>query len=75
MYLVGSDNLTAIARSAGCCLVRPSVTANETLWTTMTERGWGELDRAGIIRVIEEDQARRIAASSGAILILRQAQD
>jgi 3-hydroxyisobutyrate dehydrogenase-like beta-hydroxyacid dehydrogenase len=42
-----------LAEQVGLAL--PSVTANEKLWAKMVERGWGELDQAGIIRAIEED--------------------
>jgi len=32
----------------------PTLSGNQKLWRKMIDKGWGELDQAGIIRVIEE---------------------
>jgi 2-hydroxy-3-oxopropionate reductase len=35
-------------------LITPTLSNAQSLWQKMIDKGWGELDQAGIIRVIEE---------------------
>lgn len=46
------DQALELAGQVG--LDMPTLRGNQALWRKMIERGWGELDQAGIIRVIEE---------------------
>ena len=45
----------AIALADQVGLKTPSVRNAQTLWKKMVDNGWGELDQAGIIRVIENN--------------------
>jgi 3-hydroxyisobutyrate dehydrogenase-like beta-hydroxyacid dehydrogenase len=46
------DQALELAEQVG--LAMPTLSGNQQLWRKMIEQGWGELDQAGIIRVIEE---------------------
>jgi 3-hydroxyisobutyrate dehydrogenase-like beta-hydroxyacid dehydrogenase len=46
------DQALELAAQVG--LDTPTLSGNRKLWQKMIDRGWGELDQAGIIRVIEE---------------------
>ncbi len=46
------DQALELAEQVG--LNMPTLSGNQQLWRKMIEQGWGELDQAGIIRVIEE---------------------
>ena len=46
------DQAVELAAQVG--LDTPTLSGNQKLWQKMIDRGWGELDQAGIIRVIEE---------------------
>ncbi len=46
------DQALELAAQVG--LVTPTLSGNQKLWQKMIDQGWGELDQAGIIRVIEE---------------------
>lgn len=46
------DQALELADQVG--LELPSLSGNQKLWQKMIDQGWGELDQAGIIRVIEE---------------------
>lgn len=46
------DQALELAAQVG--LETPTLSGNRKLWQKMIDRGWGELDQAGIIRVIEE---------------------
>ncbi len=46
------DQALELAAQVG--LDTPTLSGNQKLWQKMIDRGWGELDQAGIIRVIEE---------------------
>ena len=46
------DQALELAGQVG--LDMPTLSGNQKLWQKMIDRGWGELDQAGIIRVIEE---------------------
>lgn len=44
----------ALELAAQVALETPTLTNTQKLWQKMIDHGWGELDQAGIIRVIEE---------------------
>lgn len=46
------DQALELAAQVG--LDTPTLSGNQKLWQKMIDQGWGELDQAGIIRVIEE---------------------
>ena len=46
------DQALELAEQVG--LAMPTLSGNQQLWRKMIDQGWGELDQAGIIRVIEE---------------------
>lgn len=46
------DQALELAGQVG--LQTPTLSGNQKLWQKMIDQGWGELDQAGIIRVIEE---------------------
>ncbi len=46
------DQALELAAQVG--LETPTLSGNQKLWQKMIDQGWGELDQAGIIRVIEE---------------------
>ena len=46
------DQAIELAGQVG--LDMPTLSGNQKLWQKMIDQGWGELDQAGIIRVIEE---------------------
>ncbi len=46
------DQALELAEQVG--LDMPTLSGNQQLWRKMIDQGWGELDQAGIIRVIEE---------------------
>ena len=52
VQLMDVDQALELAEQVG--LDMPTLSGNQKLWRKMIDQGWGELDQAGIIRVIEE---------------------